>query len=111
MPPLLQLDSKTILFLLLFGLAYGIAVQESRQRAPASRPFLFMWVMGGVAATVLIVTDTIGWAATITLAAAFALTGLPVTLVTIYYFVREIEKAKKRHRLEHPDMPWPGSET
>lgn len=81
--------------LLLFGLAYNWAVARIEQAVP-DHGYTAIWVIGGVAITVLATVPLIGWQAALIVLGAFAASGLVMTLGSIQRHL-----ARRQRDLDH----------
>lgn len=81
--------------LLLFGLAYNWAVARIEQAVP-DHGYTAIWVIGGVAVTLLATVPLIGWRDALIVLAAFAASGLAMTVGSIQRHL-----ARRQRDLDH----------
>lgn len=81
--------------LLLFGAAYNWAVARIEAAVP-DHGYTAIWVIGGVLVTVLATVPIIGWQAAAIVLAAFAASGLVMTLGSIQRHL-----ARRQRDLDH----------
>lgn len=81
--------------LLVFGAAYNWAVARIEHAVP-DHGYTAIWVIGGVAVTVLATVPLIGWRDALIVLAAFAASGLVMTLGSIQRHL-----ARRQRDLDH----------